>query len=65
VLTKVWVRALRRCRDADVDGERRRTDRVGEDAAVGVLRASGLRGSTWDDPAEVLRGSGGPEMGRR
>ena len=44
------------CRGANVDGERRRTVGVGEDAAAGVLQASGLCGPTRDDPTEVLRG---------
>ena len=57
VLTGARNRVGRPCRGGGVDGERRRTDGVGEEAAAGVLRAPGLHGSTRDVPAEVLLGS--------
>ena len=71
MLTKGLGRVGTRRRVVGVELLRRRWDGVREDAAAGVLRASGLRGSTRDDPAEVLRGqedrrwAGGEELRRR
>jgi hypothetical protein len=52
-------------RAVDVDGGRRRTDGVGEEAAAEVLLAPGLRGSTRSGATKVPLGLGRKETRRR
>jgi hypothetical protein len=52
-------------RGVDVDGERRRTDEVGEEVAAEVLLAPGLRGSAQSGAVKVTRALGSTETRRR
>jgi hypothetical protein len=52
-------------RGVDVDGERRRTDGVGEEVAAEVLLAPGLRGSAQSGAVKVTRELGSTETRRR
>jgi hypothetical protein len=58
-----WLEKQRR--GVDVDGERRRTDGVGEEVAAEVLPAPGLRGSAQSGAVKVTRELGSTETRRR